>query len=146
MTGLRYRNLFDVMIDSLITAMGAVGHKGIPVVVTETGWPSEGDTNDTYATELYARMFNAGLVKYLKSGLGTPLRREGVAEAYIFELFDEDMKQGAGSKQHWGILHLNMTAKYEIDFSGSIQVRGGGSSVVLMELVACFWFLRLRWK
>ncbi|XP_058100133.1 glucan endo-1,3-beta-glucosidase 2-like [Magnolia sinica] len=118
-TGVQYRNLFDVMVDAVNSAMAAMDHKGIPVIVTETGWPSDGDVNEPEANKQYASMYNVGLVRHLRSGLGTPMRREGPTETYIFELFDEDMKQGPRSDRHWGVLNRNMTMKYPIPFSGS---------------------------
>ncbi|KAK9283690.1 hypothetical protein L1049_011940 [Liquidambar formosana] len=93
-TGVRYRNLFDMMVDAVISAMAVAGHENIPVIVTETGWPSSGEASEVDATAVYAEMYIKGLVSHLKSGLGTPLRKEGVAETYIYELFDKDTKQG----------------------------------------------------
>ncbi|CAL5190080.1 unnamed protein product [Lathyrus oleraceus] len=109
-TGVRYRNLFDIMVDAVVSAMALAGYETIPVIVTETGWPSTGyelDANPGYA-EIYLR----GLVKHLKSGAGTPLLRDGVKGVYIYELFD---KEGAG--RNWGLLYPNGTTKYEVDFS-----------------------------
>nr|GEY69654.1 glucan endo-1,3-beta-glucosidase-like [Tanacetum cinerariifolium] len=40
--GLVYDNLFDQTIDAFIYAMEREGFGGIPVVVTETGWPTAG--------------------------------------------------------------------------------------------------------
>ncbi|GMP23264.1 hypothetical protein CsSME_00000933 [Camellia sinensis var. sinensis] len=118
-TGVKYRNLFDVMVDAVISAMAVAGHENIPVVVTETGWPSSSNgAGDPDAREGYAEIYIKGLIDHLKSGLGTPLRKEGVAQTYIYELFDGDEKQGNETgEQNWGILFPNMTAKYHIDFS-----------------------------
>ncbi|XP_058099921.1 glucan endo-1,3-beta-glucosidase 7-like [Magnolia sinica] len=140
-TGVRYQNLFDVMVDAVISAMAAMGHKGIPVIVTETGWPSDGDVNEGDANKQFARMYNVGLVRHLRSGNGTPLLREGPTETYIYELFDEDMKQGPGSDWHWGILNLNMTKKYPIHFSGSDRY----CVTCLLQIVAsvCLMFVFL---
>ncbi|KAA8534116.1 hypothetical protein F0562_031691 [Nyssa sinensis] len=125
MTGVRYRNLFDMMVDSIIAAMAVGGHENIPVIVTETGWPSSGSSNEADASQLYAELYIKGLIKHLKSGLGTPLRKEGVAETYIYELFDLDEKQENKTERHWGILYQNMTKKYEFEFSASdIQTTG----------------------
>ncbi|KAG2730440.1 hypothetical protein I3760_01G292200 [Carya illinoinensis] len=124
-TGVRYRNLFDMMVDAAISAMTAVGFENIPVVVAETGWPSSGDALEVDANSAYAEMYLRGLVAHLKSGLGTPLRKEGVAEAYIYELFDDEVRRGTTRHERsWGILFSNMTKKYEIEFSGSDSTRG----------------------
>ncbi|XP_015581630.1 glucan endo-1,3-beta-glucosidase 2 [Ricinus communis] len=119
-TGVRYRNLFDMMVDAVITAMAVAGHQNIPVVVAETGWPSSGGAfREVDASPEFAEAYIKGLVGHLKSGLGTPLRKEGgVKETYIFELADKDVKQ-QGSKS-WGILYANFTKKYsDIDFSSN---------------------------
>lgn len=42
--GLTYTNLFDAMVDTVISAMGRVGYKDMQIVITETGWPNGGST------------------------------------------------------------------------------------------------------
>lgn len=117
-TGVRYRNLFDMMVDAVIAAMTVSGHENIPLVVTETGWPSYNSGNEPEASHHYSEMYFQGLITHLKSGLGTPLRKEGVAEAYLYELFDNDTMQITGSgMQNWGIMYPNLTMKYNIAFS-----------------------------
>ncbi|PIA54455.1 hypothetical protein AQUCO_00900773v1 [Aquilegia coerulea] len=120
LTGVRYRNLFDMMVDSVLTAMALQGHENIPLIVTETGWPSSDESKDMDANHVYAELYIKGLVRHLKSGFGTPLRRDGVAETYVFELVDDETKDNAQTRRHWGILYPNMTKKYDLDFSGSI--------------------------
>ncbi|KAF5736600.1 hypothetical protein HS088_TW14G00745 [Tripterygium wilfordii] len=121
-TGVRYRNLFDMMVDAVISAMAVAGHESIPVIVAETGWPSSGgDAVEADATTAYAEMYLKGLVRHLRSGMGTPLRKEGVAEIYIYELVDKEVKQG---NRNWGILYPNMTKKYNFDLSGANEIGG----------------------
>ncbi|XP_076925465.1 glucan endo-1,3-beta-glucosidase-like [Bidens hawaiensis] len=132
-TGLRYRNLFDLMVDAVIAALTISGHGNIPVVVTETGWPSGGGlSNEVEAHPVYAEMYLNGLVSHLQSGVGTPLRKEGVAEAFIYEVFDTNatsvMNQAVarlGARQRWGFLNANMSMKFKIDFSGGLCVVTG---------------------
>ncbi|KAH7854394.1 hypothetical protein Vadar_013309 [Vaccinium darrowii] len=141
-TGVRYRNLFDAMVDSVITAMAVAGHENIPVVVTETGWPSgpvAGDKkSDPDATEVFAEVYVNGLIEHLKSGLGTPLRKEGVAQTYIYELFDTDEKveNGTAPQPYYGILYPNMTTKFYVDFSAAEPERmgGGGDGGILVAV------------
>ncbi|GAU34000.1 hypothetical protein TSUD_212610 [Trifolium subterraneum] len=109
-TGVRYRNLFDIMVDSVVSAMAFAGYETIPVIVTETGWPSAG--NELDANSGYAEIYLRGLVKHLKSGAGTPLLKDGVKAVYVYELFDKD-----GSGRNWGVLYPNGSTKYRIDFS-----------------------------
>lgn len=98
------------MVDAVVSAMALAGYETIPVIVTETGWPSTG--NELDANPGYAEVYLRGLVKHLKSGAGTPLLRDGVQGVYIYELFD---KEGAG--RNWGLLYPNGTTKYDVDFS-----------------------------
>ena len=42
--GLTHTNLFDAMVDTVISAMGRVGYKDMQIVITETGWPNGGST------------------------------------------------------------------------------------------------------
>ncbi|XP_076941535.1 glucan endo-1,3-beta-glucosidase-like [Bidens hawaiensis] len=125
-TGVRYWNLFDLMVDAVIAALTISGHENIPVVVAETGWPSGGgSSNEVEAHPVYAGMYLNGLVSHLRSGVGTPLRKEGVSEAFIYEVFDTNgmsvMNQAAGrlgTGQRWGFMRANMSMKFKIDFSG----------------------------
>ncbi|KAG5557906.1 hypothetical protein RHGRI_007974 [Rhododendron griersonianum] len=73
-------------------------------------------------------MYVNGLIEHLKSGLGTPLRKEGVAQAYVYELFDSDERQenGTGPVPYYGILYPNMTQKVNVDFSAASERVGGG--------------------
>ena len=132
------------MVDAVICAMAVAGHENIPVIVTETGWPSSsGDAAEIEANPEYAELYIKGLVKHLKSGVGTPLRKEGVSVTYIYELFDKDEKDGIAKKNRtWGILYPNMTKKYKIDFTGSASVNGGrGILEILYGSLLIFSFL-----
>ncbi|KAL3521172.1 hypothetical protein ACH5RR_019321 [Cinchona calisaya] len=138
-TASRYRNLFDVMLDGVITALAMSGHENVKVIVTQTGWPadSSGDDNKE-ATPAYAEMYLKGLISHLKSRLGTPLKKDWVAEVYIYELFDDDdkemmneenndsflMNSTGNGRSGWGIMNPNMTMKYNLDFSGSQKASG----------------------
>nr|GEU60831.1 glycoside hydrolase, catalytic domain-containing protein [Tanacetum cinerariifolium]GEV04405.1 glycoside hydrolase, catalytic domain-containing protein [Tanacetum cinerariifolium]GEV08176.1 glycoside hydrolase, catalytic domain-containing protein [Tanacetum cinerariifolium]GEX08917.1 glycoside hydrolase, catalytic domain-containing protein [Tanacetum cinerariifolium] len=127
-TGVRYRNLFDLMVDAVIAALTVSGYENIPLVVTETGWPSLGDGEDgeLETRPLFAEIYLRGLVCHLQSGIGTPLRQEGVAETYVYEVFDTNTTFGnqAGVRGgtpglNWGFLYPNLSMKYEVNFSGA---------------------------
>ncbi|CAN6710132.1 unnamed protein product [Malus baccata var. baccata] len=140
-TGVRYRNLFDMMVDAVISAMAVAGYENIPVIVTETGWPSfSTDPAEIDANPVYAEMYIKGLLCHLRSGKGTPLRREGVSETYIYELLDKQVKQG----RNWGILYPNLTSKYkEIQYSGSHC--GGFFDILIMAVGQLLVFALLAW-
>ena len=134
-TGVRYRNLFDSMIDAVISAMAVAGHENVQLIVTETGWPSFGtDPSEVEANPAYAEMYLKGLVAHLKSGFGTPLRREGVMQTYIYQLFDGEEEQGARPVRKWGLLYPNMTKKYDVVFSNSARI---GEQRAILTIAAC---------
>ncbi|KAF9598550.1 hypothetical protein IFM89_028082 [Coptis chinensis] len=138
LSGVRYRNLFDMMVDSVITSMALLGHEDVPLVVTETGWPSFDESKEVDANPVYAEMYVKGLVKHLRSGLGTPLKRDGIVGTYIFELFDEDPKEVSDSKllMQWGIMYTNTTLKFHINFSSA--VRRGEFTGLWSMLIVCW--------
>ncbi|KAL3523937.1 hypothetical protein ACH5RR_016771 [Cinchona calisaya] len=143
-TAVRYRNLFDMMVDGVVASLANSGHQNIRIIVTRTGWPSSSSISgyvEAEASQLFAEMYLKGLIAHMKSGMGTPLRKDGVAEVYIYELFDEEddnnpnssssvMSARNGSRSdktgehQWGILYPNMTMKFDLDFSGSEKASG----------------------
>ncbi|WOL19230.1 hypothetical protein Cni_G28028 [Canna indica] len=112
-----YTNVLDASLDTLIWSLRKAGHAGMPVVVGETGWPTDGDKN---ANKKLAKAFNQGLLRHAVSGAGTPARRNSSLEVFLFSLFDEDAKSvDPGSfERHWGIFAYDGRAKYELDLSG----------------------------
>ena len=85
--------------------------------MVEIGWPSSNaNSSEVKANPAYAEMYLKNLVEHLRSRTSTPLRKEGVAEVYIYELFDKEVKRM--NDRNWGILYPNMTKKYKIEFSG----------------------------
>ncbi|MBA0601980.1 glucan endo-1,3-beta-glucosidase 12 [Gossypium raimondii] len=136
-TGIRYFNLFAMMADAVLTAMAAMGYQNIPVVVAETGWPSGGSqAEEVEANGVYAEMYLKGLVRHLKSGAATPLKKDGVAEVYVYELMDH----GGGNNERgrkWGILTENMTMKYNVEFSSGAK----NSGICLVAIWLTNWLL-----
>lgn len=45
-TNLHYDNMLFAQIDAFYSALYAIGYKNLTVHVSETGWPSKGDTNE----------------------------------------------------------------------------------------------------
>ncbi|KAF8380034.1 hypothetical protein HHK36_027504 [Tetracentron sinense] len=115
-TGLPYTNLFDVLVDSLYSAAFSLGFYNLPLVVTETGWPSQGRPDDTAASLQNAAIFNQRLVRHVtrKQIKGTPLRPGIPIPTFIFALFDEDQKTGGPVEKYWGLMYANGTRKYDL--------------------------------
>ncbi|GLJ18429.1 hypothetical protein SUGI_0326540 [Cryptomeria japonica] len=111
--GRMYKNLFDAMVDSYISAMEKVGHPNIPIVITESGWPSAGSA---VATVDSARTYNNNLIKHVLSTAGTPKRPERTIETFIFALFNENQK-GSEEERHFGLFETNKSPVYPVNFS-----------------------------
>ncbi|KAL8481397.1 hypothetical protein ACS0TY_027780 [Phlomoides rotata] len=101
-----YQNLFDAM---------KAGGANVEVVMTETGWPSDGGIA---ATINNAMTYNSHLVGSVKrgtpKGLGKPI------ETYIFDLIDENQKSPELEK-HWGVFLPNKQPKYPLSFNININ-------------------------
>ncbi|CAH1425792.1 unnamed protein product [Lactuca virosa] len=134
--GLRYFNLFDAQIDAVFAAMSALKYDDIPLVVSETGWPSKGDENEIGASVVNAAAYNGNLVKRILTGGGTPLRPKANLTVFLFALFNENKKTGPASERNYGLFYPNMEKVYEIPFTvddlknyredDSSPVSGGG--------------------
>ncbi|GAB2234099.1 hypothetical protein Droror1_Dr00003336 [Drosera rotundifolia] len=113
-----YTNSFDLIYDTLVTAITSVGFPRIDIMIGEIGWPTDGAV---YATPSNARNFVRGLLEHLLSKAGTPLRpHQPPKEVYILSLLDEDQRGIAyGSfERHWGLFTFDGQAKYQLDLAG----------------------------
>nr|AAP33176.1 1,3-beta glucanase [Avena sativa] len=109
-SGLTYTNLFDAMVDAVHAALEKAGAPGVKVVVSESGWPKTGGTG---ASTDNARAYNQGLIDHV--GGGTPKKR-GALETYVFAMFDENQKTGAGTEKHFGLFNPDKSPAYPIRF------------------------------
>ncbi|PHT30971.1 Glucan endo-1,3-beta-glucosidase 2 [Capsicum baccatum] len=118
-TLLHYTNVFDAMIDAAYFAMEDVNITNIPVVVTESGWPSMGDSNEPDATVENANTYNSNLIKHVLNKTGTP-KHPGIAvSTYLYELYNEDNKAGPLSEKNWGLFNNNGTPVYILRLTDS---------------------------
>ncbi|XP_030460372.1 glucan endo-1,3-beta-glucosidase 12 [Syzygium oleosum] len=115
--GLRYFSLFDAQIDAVFAAMKALKYDDIKMVVTETGWPSQGDENEVGASKDNAAAYNGNLVRRILTGGGTPLRPQADLTVYLFALFNENKKPGPSSEQNYGLFYPNEEKVYDIPFT-----------------------------
>ncbi|XP_047164718.1 glucan endo-1,3-beta-glucosidase 2-like [Vigna umbellata] len=106
-TLLHYSNVFDSVIDAAYFAMAFLNYTNIPVVVSETGWPSKGDSNEPDATVENANTYNSNLIKHVLNVTGTPKHPGIGVSTYIYELYNEDAKAGSLSEKNWGLFDAN---------------------------------------
>ncbi|XP_052204287.1 glucan endo-1,3-beta-glucosidase 4-like [Diospyros lotus] len=124
-----YNSMFEAMVDATYNSMSSFNFSGIPIVVTETGWPWFGGAHEPDATLENAETFNKNLVQRVLNGSGPPSQPTIPINTYIYELFNEDKKQGPVSERNWGLFYTNGTAVYSLSLSTSGQMTGGSSSV-----------------
>nr|AIT56227.1 beta-1,3 glucanase 5 [Musa AB Group] len=87
-----YKNLFDAMLDATYVAMEKVGGAGVAVVVSESGWPSDGG----YAANI------------------------SNAQTYNQNLINHNQKE-AGTERNFGLFYPDKNPVYPISFSPSQQ-------------------------
>lgn len=118
-TLLHYTNVLDAMIDAAYVSMKNLNVTDVVVLVTESGWPSKGDSKEPYATSDNADTYNSNLIKHVLDRSGTPLHPEVTSSVYIYELFNEDLRSPPLSEAYWGLFHGNLTPVYLLHVSGS---------------------------
>ncbi|CAA0403848.1 unnamed protein product [Arabidopsis thaliana] len=97
---LGYSNMFDAIFDAFVWAMEKEGVKDLPMVVSETGWPSAGNGN--FTTPAIASTYNRNFVKHIASVKGTPKRPNKSMDGFLFATFNENQKP-AGTEQNFGL-------------------------------------------
>ncbi|KAL5975872.1 hypothetical protein ACLOJK_020200 [Asimina triloba] len=117
-TNLHYDNMFDATVDAAYTALEAAGFGKMEVRVSETGWASKGDSDESGASVQNARIYNYNLRKRLALRKGTPFRPHIVMKAYVFALFNENSKSGKASERNFGLFKADGSIAYDIGFSG----------------------------
>ncbi|KAL1097344.1 hypothetical protein V6Z11_D05G029000 [Gossypium hirsutum] len=129
-TGFSYKNIFDAQLDAVHFALAKRKSRSIPIIVTETGWPTRGsgrhrlamasldNDDDSYASIDNAQTYNTNLIRHVTDGSGTPARPDEELVVYIFSLFNENLKQGPETERNFGLFYPDMTSVYNLVFPG----------------------------
>ncbi|KAG8382720.1 hypothetical protein BUALT_Bualt05G0106700 [Buddleja alternifolia] len=118
-TLLHYTNVFDAVVDAAYFAMSYLNFTNIPITVTESGWPSKGDSSEPDATLDNANTYNSNLIRHVLNNTGTP-KHPGIAvSTYIYELYNEDLRSGPVSEKNWGLFDANGVPIYILRLTGS---------------------------
>ncbi|KAL8138680.1 hypothetical protein V2J09_004681 [Rumex salicifolius] len=120
-TKIHYDNMFEAQIDAAYAALEKLGFSKMEVIVSETGWASKGDSNELGATAANARTYNKNLRKRLLKKKGTPYRPNTPVKAYVFALFNENLKPGPTSERNFGLLNHDGSISYDIGFKGLVS-------------------------
>ncbi|KAJ4789836.1 hypothetical protein LUZ62_041082 [Rhynchospora pubera] len=123
-----YTNMFDAMVDAAYYSMQALNVSGIPVVVTQTGWPWLGGSNEPDANVDNALAYNTNLIRHVLNNSGTPNQPGVQVSTYIYELFNEDLHIGPLSEKNWGIVFPNGTTSYSLTFERLALSNNAGST------------------
>lgn len=143
-TKLHYDNMFDAMVDAAYAALEKVGFEKMEVIVSETGWASKGDENEAGANLKNAMTYNLNLRKRLLKKKGTPYRPKMAVKAYVFALFNENLKPGPTSERNFGLFKADGSISYDIGFTGLVPSSGSsvlGSRNVCMSNGGCLQLL-----
>lgn len=141
-TNLHYSNMFHAQIDAVYSALSALGYSAMEIKVSETGWPSKGDSDEVGATPENARIYNGNLLQLLAQNQGTPMRPSVRLESYVFALFNEDQKPGKTSERNYGLFKSDGSPAYDVGLHGSLSGASANpilySKVVVSSLCSLF--------
>ncbi|KAL4575399.1 hypothetical protein LXL04_022242 [Taraxacum kok-saghyz] len=106
--GYVYTNMLDAQIDAI---------RSIHITVSESGWPSKGDSDETAASPDNAKTYNTRLITRAQSNKGTPMKPNDKIDIFVFALFNENKKQGGASERNFGLFNGDGSKVYDVDLS-----------------------------
>ncbi|XP_062110168.1 glucan endo-1,3-beta-glucosidase 3 [Humulus lupulus] len=118
-TLLHYTNVFDAVVDAAYFAMSYLNVTNVPVVVTESGWPSKGDSSEPDATVENANTYNSNLIRHVLNNTGTPKHPGMAVSTFMYELYNEDLRPGSTSEKNWGLFDADGIPVYILHLTGA---------------------------
>ncbi|KAI3961308.1 hypothetical protein MKX01_007022 [Papaver californicum] len=112
---LQYKNLFYAMVDSMIWAVEKAGGSNVEIVVSETGWPSDGKAG--IASVEHAKMYINNMITTMTKS-GTPKRPGRNYEDAYFLYYRDISNVGLLSftERNFGIYRPDLTEVYHVNW------------------------------
>ncbi|KAF9684691.1 hypothetical protein SADUNF_Sadunf04G0144900 [Salix dunnii] len=117
-TNLHYDNMLYAQVDAVYSAIKAMGHTDIEVMISETGWPSKGDPDEVGSTPENAALYHSNLLNRIQANQGTPAKPSVPINIYVFALFNENLKPGPTSERNYGLFYPDGTPVYNSGLQG----------------------------
>ncbi|PIA59079.1 hypothetical protein AQUCO_00400145v1 [Aquilegia coerulea] len=140
-TNLNYDNMLYAQIDAAYSAIKAMGHTDIEVKISETGWPSKGDSDEVGATPENAGIYNSNILRRIEEKQGTPMKPSVPIDVFVFALFNEDLKPGPASERNYGLFYPDGNPVYDIGLHGYLPRMSYSSAAYKTQVVHIFGFL-----
>ncbi|CAI9296350.1 unnamed protein product [Lactuca saligna] len=118
-SGYVYTNMLDAQIDAIRSAIASLGfgNRSIHITVSESGWPSKGEPDETAASPDNAKTYNTRLITKAQSNKGTPMKPNDKIDIFVFALFNENKKEGGASERNFGLFNGDGSKVYDVDLS-----------------------------
>lgn len=111
--------MLDAQIDAIRSAIASLGfgNRSVHITVSESGWPSKGESSETAASPDNAKTYNTRLITRAQSNKGTPMKPNDKIDIFVFALFNENKKQGGSSERNFGLFNGDGSKVYDVDLS-----------------------------
>ncbi|KAL6897239.1 hypothetical protein ACP4OV_006935 [Aristida adscensionis] len=112
-TGITYTSMLLAQLDSVYSAMKALGFGDVEIAIGETGWPTKAMDGQAGVGPGEAAEYIRYLIGETGAGRGTPLMPKRTFETYIFALFNENLKPGPVAERNFGLFQPDLTPVYD---------------------------------